>query len=345
MAIFRTENCLVLWGRETDWGERVTPNMRFGLHEQVTAPDPTQDWYPFYGVASPRSRLTILRGRWDLRGSVPDIKIQSHEFLAELLAIGIGRATGNTVEEGISSTDERLHSMTMQIAMRDTDGSYGLIREYYGGKVNRMTLSANEGEELRLSYDEIIFKDIDHNLSGTAKYTGASLGTDPGPRAEGRFIFAGATLNFFGVDICRIKRFSLTIDNMLDPKYYLCRAAGDPTNLTQIINDIVEGRRAYSMDVELDVADAATDLELFKFLLNEGGPAGGATIGGIINCEFAVTPGEGGGSMVMELGLSTSATQPAAVVTGGKINIPPPPTGLFPGNWTLNVDRVRITTP
>ncbi len=348
MAIFRTENSLVLWGQETAFGTRAAPNRRFGLHEAVTAPDPTQDWYPFYGVASPRSRLTILRGKWDLRGSLPDIKVQRGGTLGELLAICIGNLSGSVVSEGISATDERLNSLTMQIAQRDTDGDYSLIREYYGGKVNRATLSAVEGEEMRLSLEEVIFKDTAHNLGvGIAKGSAAvALGTDPGPNAGGRFIFAGATMTIFGTVVCRIKRFALSIDNMLEPKYYLCKADGDPTNQTQIPNDIIEGKRAYSLEIELDVADAATDLELYKFLLNEGasGPSA-ATLGGIINAQFDVTPGEGGGFMTIECGLATSATQPAVVVTGGKINIPAPPAGLFPSTWTLNVDRVRITVP
>lgn len=347
MPIFRTEQSLVLWGRENTWGERVTPDKRFGIHEQVTAPDPTQDWYPFYGVASPRSRRTILRGKWDFRGSVPDIRLQSRSGLAELLAMAIGRASGNTVIEGITATDERQHSMTMQIGMRDTDGVYDLVREYYGGKVNRMTLSATEGEDLRCSFDEIIFKDIGHNLSGTAKFNGAaSVGSDPGPDEEGRFTFAGATLTFFGTTVCRIKRFALSIDNMLEPKYYLCKAAGDPVHLTQIPNDIIEGKRAYSLEVELDAADKATDLEFFKFLLDEGAePSPGFTVGGTVELDFAVAPGEGGGTLQIVCDTALTAIQPGAVVTGGKINIPAPPAGLFPATYSINVGRVQITTP
>lgn len=348
MAIFRTENSSVLWGLEDSWRVRATPNKRFGIHETLTAPDPSQDWYPFFGIASPRSRATILRGKWDMRGSLPDIKIQSGSggHLADLLGLIIGRNSGGTVEEGLTDTDERVQSMTMQIAMRDTDGEYAFIREYYGGKVNRATLAATEGEELRLSLDEVIFGDVAHNLSGVAKNTGeVSLGSDPGPNSGGRFIFAGATLQIFGTVICRIKRFALSIDNQLEPKYYLCKAAGDPTHLTQIPNDIIEGKRKYQLEIELDVADIATDLELFKFLLNEGGEQGGATVGGLIVADFAVTPGEGGGTMNIEVGLSTSSSQPGPVVTQGKINIPPPPSGLFPSTWSIDVDRVRITVP
>jgi hypothetical protein len=345
--IFRTENSLVLWAKESAFGQRATPNKRFGLHEVVTAPDPTLDWYPFYGVASPRSRLTILRGRWDLRGSVPDIKIRDTDALAEILAQAIGRVSGSQVIEGLSATDERISSMTMQVAMRDTDGHYSLIREYYGGKINRMTLSAVEGEELRLNLDEIIFKDMGHNLPGVAKFDGAvTLGADPGPTAGGRFVFAGATISFFGVEVARIRRFALSLDNMLEPKYYLTKPHGDPDHLTQVCSDIVEGKRAYSLEVELDVADKNTDLELFKFLLNQGATGEDApTIGGVVNANFAVTPGEGSGSLIIEASLGGNAVQPGSVVTQGKISIPAPPAGLFPSAWTLNVDRVRITTP
>lgn len=353
MPIYRTENCLVAWREEATFGVAIEPDKRFGLHETVNAPDPEQEWYPFFGVGTDRNRGDMLRGRWNLRGSIPDIKVRDSDALGELLALAFGRFSGGVVSEGISATDGRLKSFTMQIAMRDTDGNYTFIRDYYGGKINRLTLSAAEGEELRVSIDEMIFKDIAHNLVGVTKEGTPALATDPGPGFGGRFIFAGATITVFGTTLCRIRRFSLTIDNQLEPRYYLCKVAGNPEGaMTQVLTDLVEGKRRYQLELEVDVVDPATDLVLFKALMNEGAAGGdrhgtsGPSVGGTIRAQFDLTPGEGSGSLVITAGGVFSETgKPGAVVTSGKINVPGPPTGLFPSSWQVDVDTVSIQIP
>jgi len=352
VGIFRTEQCLVGWAPETVFGTAVIANRRFGLHETVEAPDPEMEWTPFWGVAAGRSRSTILRGRWTLRGSIPDIRIRQGDPLGELLAMAIGRLEGKTVREGRTPTDERLNSFTMQIAMRTTDGPYGLIRVYYGGKINRMTLSANEGEELRLSLDEMIFKDVAHSLPGVTKEGTPSLMQDPGPHGGGRFLFAGARILVGSVPLCRVRRLSLSLDNQIEPRYYLCRAAGNPEGaMTQVPADLVEGRRRWTATVELDVGDPSTDLELFKWFMNEGATGGdrrgtsGPTIGTRLIAEFALTPGEGSGSLRIVAGGVCTPSRPGAVVTSGRISVPAPPAGLFPSTWQLDVDTVEITLP
>lgn len=355
MPIYRTENCLVTWIKETVFGGdgEQFPNKRFGLHETVTAPDPEQEWYPFFGVGTDRNRGDMLNGKWNLRGSVPDIKIRDSDALGELLELAFGRFSGGVVSEGITATDGRIPSLMMQIAMRDTDGNYTFIRDYHGGKVNRMTLSASEGEELRLSIDEIIFKDMSHSLENVSKFGSPHEASDPGPGFGGRFIFAGATITVFGQQLCRIRRLSLSIDNQLEPRYYLCKVGGNPNGaMTQVLTELVEGKRRYSMELEVDVVDRTTDLVLFKALMNEGSSGGGIngksgpSIGGTIRAQFDLAPGEGSGSLVIIAGGSFSETgKPGAMVTGGKINVPGPPTGLFPSSWQIDVDTVSIQVP
>lgn len=355
MAIYRTENCLVTWIKESVFGGTGAqiPNKRFGLHETVSAPDPEQEWYPFFGVGTDRNRGDMLRGRWKLTGSIPDIKIRDSDALGELLELAFGRFSAGTVSEGITAHDGRIPSLMMQIAMRDTDGQYTFIRDYHGGKINRMTLSAAEGEELRLSIDEMIFKDTSHNLSGVSKFGSPSEAADPGPGFGGRFVFAGATITVFDQQLCRVRRISLSIDNQLEPRYYLCRASGNPNGaMTQVLTDLVEGKRRYTMELEVDVVDKGTDLVLFRALMNEGASGGGIggtagpSVGGTIRAQFDLTPGEGAGSLVITAGGVFSQTgKPGAIVTGGKISVPGPPTGLFPSSWQVDVDTVSIQVP
>jgi len=366
MAIWRTENALVLWGRETSpptggapYGTPVIPGYRFGIHETCEAPDPEIEWTPYWTASgSDRSRATVLRGRWRLSGSVPDIRCQpglnGTGGLADVLALGMGRQSGGVVEEGITATDGRLPSFTMQVAARDSDGNYqvggfGFTRSYYGGKVNRMTLSASEGEEVRLSLDEIMFKDIVHNIQGVSKVsTGQlSIGTDPGLNPRGRFLFAGARIETLdpSVVLCRVKRFSLSLDNMLEPKYYLCDDASTNPGRYQVPSEIVEGKRKWSFDMEADTVDPSGDLTLFQYLLNQGGTVTSGVTGFRMRMSFASTDGQGAGSMLVDLSPTVSSARPGTVVTSGRINIPPAPAGYMGGSYRMDVDRVRITVP
>lgn len=341
MSIWRTEYAKILWGLEFGgWGTMVTPTARFGLHETFEAPDPEFDWQPFFGVASGRSRLTILRGRQALRGSVPDIRIQD-DFPLNLFALPVGRVSGSSVLEGVTSTDERLNGLTAQMALRDTDGNYSFLRNFVGGKVNRASWRCEEGQELRFNLDEVIFKEEKHNKSGVAGFdSGVVLGTDPGPSGAPRYIWAGATITAFGTLLGRIRRFTLNIDNQIEPRYYL---AGDGSR-QQVVSELIEGKRVYAGEFELDVVDPATDLALFNFMMNQGAAgAAGPTLGGTVTVVMRSLAEEGGSSVLtFNLSGSVSAAQPGTVVRSGRISMPAPPTGVFPATYAMDVDRLTI---
>ena len=196
--IIRTERAQALWAKESTFGTPVTPNKRFGIHDTLVAPDPEYRWQSNFGVGSQtRNRQSILRGPQDFRGSIPDIRLQGNSTTKSLMAQVFGRESASNILEGISSTDGRIPSMTMQVGLRDTAHTAVLVRNYFGGKINRATLSANEGEELRLGLDEILFLGIKHNRSGVFGYDATvSAASDPGFSSSGMFTFAGATILF-----------------------------------------------------------------------------------------------------------------------------------------------------
>lgn len=341
MALFRTEHALALWGKETTWSVGVTPTNRFGIHETVEAADPEFDWYPFFGVGSGRSRDTILRGRQSLRGSVPDIRIQE-DFPLQLMAFPIGRVSGSSILEGRTSTDERLDSFTMQIAMRDTDGSYSHLRNYHGGKVNRASWRAEEGQELRFNLEEVMFAHVDHARTGVAQYdVNTVLGTDPGASGAARYIFANAAITAFGLVLARVRRFTLTVDNQIEPRYYLTPS---PHQLVQEVSDLIEGKRVYSLEFEIDLVDPTTDLGLWDFMLNQGAAsAAGPTLGGTLELAFSSMAEEGGSTtLTFNCSGSVSAASPGTVIRSGKTNIPAPPTGVFPATWVMDVNSISI---
>jgi len=345
MTLYRTEHALALFGIEGSWGIRANPTKRFGIHETVSAPDMENEWYPFFGVASGRSRDSILRGRLSFRGGVPDIRLQSTTDIKSLFALILGRVAGTTVSEGLSANDERIPSMTLGLSFRDTDGTYSFMREFYGGKVGRATIRANEGEELRLSLDDIVFKDTYHNQVGVAKYAAWIPATpaDPGASGAPRFMFAGASITVAGILVARARTFQLSVDNQLEPKYYLTKT-GDAGALTQVPNDIVEGRRIYALELGLDLGDA-TDLELFHFMMNQSAAgSASATIGCNVTAAFQLAEGTAG-TLTISCGGTLSEAHPGVVIKSGKISIPAPPGGYFPTQYVMDVNHVTITTP
>lgn len=362
MTIWRTEGTSITWCKEAVYGEAPDPNAgalynRFGLHETMTAADPDVAWQPYWTVGGGRSRSTILRGKWALDGSVPDIRMQAGyarpNSLADLLGLCIGRHDGaGNVYEGQSTYDERLSSFTTQIAMRDTAGSYNFIRSYTGGKVNKATISGKEGEEVRISLDEIVFKDIflgGSGFAGVNKYASVAYAPDPGPSTKGRFLFAGAQMTMFGVPFCRVRSFSITIDNMLEPRYYFCKANSTDVNPSQVLSDLVEGKRQYEMDLEMDLVDTAGDAALFTYFLNQaGGPVGSSGLtGGMLDLAFAPTEGFSSPSSfhILCTPVPGTAAQPGTMITGAKINMPPPPAAFWQGHYKMNIDRLQFTVP
>lgn len=433
MAVYRTENALVLWqidpeSTKTDgvYGKINTsgtdnnskPRFRFGLHETVQAPDPEVEWTPFYGPGSDRSRQTILAGKWTLRGSVPDIRVQPgcvasdakiDGSVAELLTLVLGRykeentftdgtktsISGWTIKENrdpisrtipnpsVTNYDGRLPFFTMQIAATNTEGGHW-IRNYYGGKVGRATLSASEGEDLRLSLEEIIFKDIRTNKPNVTSTTPQDIrdgllgnssidiySNESTPKtydplsSNGRYLFAGATIDFNGITLARVKRFNLSIDNQLEPKYYmskkLLKVNGGASSSTsddnlghQVISEIVEGKRSYSLDLDLDFVDYDSDFKLFSYLINTDGV--GRTSKELAGFQFKAefVPSEGFGNTENKLkitcginpqSVSNSSGRPGIVIESGAVNIPAAPAGYMSATYRMNVDRVEIYVP
>lgn len=357
MSIIRTERATVLWAPESAYGVYAAASKRFGIHDTIVAPDPELNWRPVWDVGhTSRSRRTILRGKWSLKGSVPDILLQPTASARELMSMALGQTGTGWVMEGLSggvnATDHRLPSFTTQVLYHDTDGQGKLGRTYVGCKINRATWSAREGEELRFSVDDFIAQTVFTALDGTRhsdqgnQFIIGMENRDPGPSDTGRYIFGGADikLTIAGADLhlAHTRSFRLTIDNQLDPKYYLNRA--DTGNFMQILSQIVEGKRAYTCDIEVDLQDPSTDLALWGYLVNEGGPGGGKPTGCSITAAFESEFQEGAAPHQLVLACDSSPTTltVGAVLKAAAHGIPAPPAGLVPIPLAFDVGRVAI---
>jgi hypothetical protein len=198
-----------------------------------------------------------------------------------------------------------LPSLSMHLSMKDSNNiaanQQQFDRRWLGGKVGAMSIIAEEGGLLSVSWDSLIFKDMIHDQSrqvGTDRYlatqavvttTQASAVPDmPGyaimnqyatadvtlPTTE-PYYFSGGTITLNGTEFARVRSFTISINNNEDPRYYISSRYGDHKGPSEIR----EQRREYSIACTVALPDTqaseyATDMDaatsLFKELLLEG---------------------------------------------------------------------------
>ncbi len=339
MPTIRTERAEVLWSAESTFGQIASaPYARFGIHDIIEAPDPEFGWEPFFGVFSGRDRATILRGPTTLRGSIPDIRLQS----------GLTTFLINHVLRPVAGNDELVDPFTLYVAYRDTGGSTQLERYFLGGKVNRATVQAAEGQELRLSVDEMLFLSMQTTRANNdTSITPPGPASDLGASATGRYLFASGTVTIAGVTFDRVRRFSLSVDNQLEPRHYIQR---DGTTGLLHPNDLIEGRRVWRLEIDVDIVNPASggDLELWDFLINQGASGQGnqgATLGGQVVLAFnQAGSGAGSSTLTLTCGSTPSTTQPAGVLASAPHSIPAPPAGVVTVTASFDIDQVTIAT-
>jgi hypothetical protein len=194
-------------------------------------------------------------------------------------------------------------SFMLGARFRADDGS-NFITNYMGCKVARCVFNFEEGNPVNYGAD-FIAQDMRHNIgedvtgitsdnTKTLKYaaetTAVAAGGTIAPSnskltrvTEQPYFFSRITLTFQGVDIARFRRFSLTVDNQLDPRYYISQnASGSPAEGRQILTEILEGRRNISFSGSLDLDDdgqsypdydgtggSPKDANFVRYLLNQ----------------------------------------------------------------------------
>ena len=101
------------------------------------------------------------------------------------------------------------------------------------------------------------------------------------------YFFSQGTISMFGTEFARIRDFSISIDNSIEPKYYINTRHG---KLSRGPSETREGTRTYNMSATIALPDSvsatSSDSTLFKELLMEGDYAG-ANIAS--NKGFAIT--------------------------------------------------------
>jgi len=195
-------------------------------------------------------------------------------------------------------------SFTLGARFRADDGS-SFVTNYSGCKVSRAVFNFEEGAPVNFGAD-FIARDMSHNIGehdaanaqaiidareDTLKYKpiGTTSTSTVQPNymknirvTEQPYFYSTVSLTFHGATIARFRRFTITIDNGLDPRYYITQNdAATPRDNRQILHEILEGRRGISFGGSLDLDDdgsndypqnnaSPTDANFLRYLLNQG---------------------------------------------------------------------------
>ena len=218
----------------------------------------------------------------------------------------------NVVDHTVALRSTLTQPSFMVAANFNADDGSRFSTNYYGNKISRTTLTFAEGEPVTFSWD-FTGQDMAHNIGqdhasgsfGVSKtlkylpiwtegqYDTALAAADTATEAaevgatveagamsairvsEQPYFFSGASIKFKGTEFARFRNFAISVDNALDPRYYIGQnSAGNPDSNRQVLKEILEGRRTISFTGSLD-ADATTDtapgdVVFLQWLLNQG---------------------------------------------------------------------------
>jgi len=224
--VFRDSDTSVLISCETGaYGTRVTPAKDVGLVQNITMTE--RNTLEKVNVVGARNASTLSAGKYDATGSIETIFQHGR-----LLAYAVG-----TVAHSNSSTPDILHTfaeadnLSSFSLQNGHSGSTSVGMEYYGCKVNQLTIALEQGGQLT-QRAEILAKTSSNNAVATAVSI-SSLTTLPAWSAE---------LKEGGTTVAKVRTFEWTINNNLIPT----GAVG-----ARLIQQAVEGNRDYTMRVSL----------------------------------------------------------------------------------------------
>ena len=262
--VVRGENWRLTYGVESVYGTdpgTALLTSQFGVVQSATLADPTIDILPFYGMTTGQYRnwTIAFKGKMALNMSIPDVMLLNGAPL--FLPIGSCHATGSYTHT-VSETYD-LPSITVHVTYMDTNSSTVLMRRYMGGKVGRATYTATEGGFLTMALDDIQFINFKHNLAGEPFYSADMVAGDVTPVCPQTqpYLFSYGHLTLDGSPFARVREFRLSVDNALEPKYYVTDQA-----ISQLPYEYREGRRSYQLAVTTDIEDAT----LYKELVRQG---------------------------------------------------------------------------
>lgn len=195
------------------------------------------------------------------------------------LAAGDGYEIRQDESVGVAAGDkfivpmQTMHTMTWAVSFRGGGGQANMLTNYLGGKVNRWTLSAREGEPLKLALDEVIFQDLTHDVAlpstSVPKYSAGTVAPIMVQVTEEPLYYSMGTMSLFELTntFARIRSFTLRVDNQLTAERYLNKATvAGATTVDQTVSEVNEGRQLITLEMEAIVDQR----QYFEHLMRQG---------------------------------------------------------------------------
>jgi len=254
------------------------------------APQPFKDTFAYIGIRvgstqalmvhhSPNTLAGVDVG-W--QGKVPTGNVQAAIYSIERGAIGAinGQdgvlASANSTHISSIGIRETLRQQSFTLGSRIyTDSGKSLVTNYMGNKVGTTTFNFSENAPVTFTVN-FTGQDMVHNMVGGSDLTIVKHRADAIEPAmvkvtEQPYFFSKADLKFGGVTFGKFRSFSITVNNQLDPRYYVTQSA--TTDNRQILSEILEGRRAISISGSLDMDDTAAGVAAGAQTETSGSPA------------------------------------------------------------------------
>jgi len=234
----------------------------FGVVQTATMPDPSIELFPIYalGTNAKRNWYVNYMGKVTLNGSIPDIWLLNgfplYMAVGSVVDSGTAAPYTHTVVETVDLKSVSVHATQLR-----SDGSNGICRRWLGGKVNRQTLEATEGDFLKCSIDEIIFQNFIHDISGEPYYnSGVADCTGMDFPTSQPYLFSYGSLTLNGTEFARIRNFRLEVNNNLETKFYIQNGVSG----LRLPYEAREGRREYRLSCQIDIEDNSLYKELVR---------------------------------------------------------------------------------
>ena len=192
-------------------------------------------------------------------------------------------STGITYDHHIFEQVD-LDTVSWHVHMRDSGetAANDFDRTYFGGLIGSATIAADEGGMLNMSWDGVNFQGFKHNqMQGNSTSSSAIVphagltqsitATNIEFPTTNPYFFSQGSVTMFGVEMARVRSFSLGVSNGEEPRYYIQKRMGNKRGPTEIR----EQRREYTLGVTLALPDSqasagASGNTLFKEFLTEG---------------------------------------------------------------------------
>ena len=279
---------------------------------------------------------------------------------------------GNIAHSSNIGIRETLRQQSFTLGSKiHTDSGKALVTNYMGNKVGTTTFNFAENSPVTFTVN-FTGQDMIHSMSGGTEatitkhfsqtITGSTAGTILSPElqkvTEQPYFFSRANLKFGGTTFAKFRNFSISVNNQLDPRYYVTQSAS--TDNRQILTEILEGRRAITISGSLDMDDTGAgvaagaqsgpDIKMLQYLFNQGFNSGdprdaAAVIGVSIEVELRRYSDASANNndfdtltFYLPANQTLSANNPGLILSAARMPIPAPP------QVHQNLDIEGITT-